>query len=509
MEVIEASSGARGGEGPSPPPSSRQSTAAHGASLRALRGRVCPRCRDVLDESAPRSGRKAGAIERCPADGLAYVPAQSLADADGDPFLGATIADRYVVVGKLGSGSMGTVYRARHEPMARDVALKILRLDRALDVHSKARFTREARAMSLLASPYTVAVFDFGEVPPNGEDLVDEGSLYLAMELLEGESLGARLKRLGRVPREEAIRVARHALTSLAEAHEKGIIHRDLKPDNFFLAKVDGASKEICKVLDFGIAKIMGEPEGIDAAETQAGTVFGTPRYMSPEQAQGKTPDARGDLYSLGVVLYHMLAGKPPFTDGDAVVVMAHHIKSTPKPLAEVAPDARIEPALDAIVMRALAKDPADRWPSAKAFLDALAALDDKTMTSVPPPKMPHAVEGAFVSSPSLIEPKPPSKRRLGATITTGAAALAALIAIVTLRPPRDPVPLARASVALVAAARRLAVLKAEAALRDAANAPAPASAEPSPSASPPPFAAPPPTAPRQPPKRSVYKRFE
>ncbi|KYF54781.1 protein kinase, partial [Sorangium cellulosum] len=316
---------------------------------------------------------------------------EALAEADGDPFLGITIADRFVIVGKLGAGSMGTVYRARQEAMGRDVAIKILRSDRAFDAQAKARFTREARAMSLLRSPHTVTVFDFGEVVDDSADpsfgrgrstgqsspdgvAWSSGSLYLAMELLEGESLGQRLKRLRRLRVGDAVRIARHALLSLAEAHDKGIIHRDLKPDNLFLARPPaGEHEEICKVLDFGIAKVVtGAERPVDALETQAGTVFGTPRYMSPEQAQGRALDARSDLYSLGVLLYQMLVGRPPFIDDDAVVVMARHIKTAPVPAVEAAPEAGIPPSLSELLQRALAKRPEDRPRSAQAFIAEL-----------------------------------------------------------------------------------------------------------------------------------------
>ena len=328
---------------------------------------------------------------RCPQDGHALVTSNELADADGDPFLGTTVAGRFVIVGKLGAGSMGTVYRARQEAMGRSVAIKILRSDRAFDAQAKARFTREARAMSLLTSPHTVTVFDFGEIPTRESSLEvgSGGSLYLAMEMLEGESLGNRLKRLRRLRVDEALRVAQHTLMSLAEAHDKGVIHRDLKPDNLFLVKpYGGAVEEVCKVLDFGIAKVVSDTTGgVDALETQAGTVFGTPRYMSPEQAQAKPLDARSDLYSLGVILYQMLVGRAPFVDDDAVVVMARHIKSVAVPPCEAAPEAGIPQAISDVVMRVLAKDPSDRPANAKAFIAEL----DYASRLPPPPARPAA----------------------------------------------------------------------------------------------------------------------
>ncbi len=375
---------------------------------------------------------------------------------------------------------MGTVYRARQEVMGRDVAIKILRSDRAFDGMAKARFAREAHAMSLLSSPHTVTVFDFGEIPDPTPDEFGprDASLYLAMELLEGESLGARLNRRGRLPVEEAARVTREALLSLAEAHEKGIIHRDLKPDNLFLARIghdDGPPRadrgsapppppaEIVKVLDFGIAKVRVEPS-VDALETQAGTVFGTPRYMSPEQAQGKDLDARSDLYTLGVLLYQMLVGKPPFVDDDAVVVMARHIKSTAVPPADAAPDAPIGAALSALVMRTLSKDPGDRPPTAPAFMAEL----DRAMRARGADRRARPAVGASgeVSAmvhdglyPSVDTSRSPARMPLGrATVMVGTSAAvvlsAGLYALGALRPAR--IPLARAEIGHVDAARRI-----------------------------------------------------
>jgi serine/threonine-protein kinase len=283
--------------------------------------------------------------------------------------VGRVLGGRFTILARIGAGSMGTVYRARQAPFGRDVAIKILRSDRAIDEVSRNRFSREARANSLLTSPNTVTVYDFGQS--------DSGDFFLAMELLEGESLGQRIRRVGRMSADCAIDVGQQALHSLAEAHAKGIIHRDLKPDNLFFARVrtNETYEEIVKVLDFGIAKMLHADgqSAISAVETQAGTVFGTPRYMSPEQAQGRPLDARSDLYSLGVILYHALAGRPPFTDDDAIVVMARHIKTAPRPLSEVAPDAHVPAELESLVMRVLSKSPDRRPQSAEVMMGELA----------------------------------------------------------------------------------------------------------------------------------------
>ncbi len=305
---------------------------------------------------------------------MMVVP-DDLANADGDPFMGRIVGGRFAILARLGAGSTGTVYRARQLAVGREVAIKIVRADQLVDAQAKGRFRQEARATSLLRSPHTVTMYDFGEI--NVEEDLDEdvdGSLYLAMELLDGESLGDRLKRMGPMPFDEAVTVVRHTLLSLMEAHEKGIIHRDLKPDNLLLVRGPLGGAEVCKVLDFGIAKLLIQEGGVDALETQAGTVFGTPRYMSPEQAQGKALDARSDLYALGVILYHMLVGRPPYMDNDAVVVMAHHIKTPPPRPCDALPERPLPRDLEKLLMQILEKNPDKRPQNASAFL---AALDD------------------------------------------------------------------------------------------------------------------------------------
>ncbi len=392
------------------------------SALRDLEGVVCPTCR--LTEARPPPGR----LMRCPAHPeRVMVPTRALADADGDPFIGMMIGGRFAVLELLGAGSMGTVYRARQEAMGRDVALKIVRSDRLVDAQAKGRFQQEAKATSLLTSPHTVTVFDFGEVHIEGDDphYID-GSLFLAMELLEGEALGSRIKRLKRIAPRDAVKIVRHALASLSEAHDKGIIHRDLKPDNLLLVRTVAGDDEICKVLDFGIAKLLTHEGGIDALETQAGTVFGTPRYMSPEQAQGKSLDARSDLYSLGVILYHMLLGRPPYTDSDAVVVMAHHIKTIPKRPNQVDPDLGLPDDLEALLMRALAKDPAERPQSAADFIAALDELGPLE-TGVASAEL-----TAVVGSPAPVSAAPERQRTLR-IVGAAAAALIGLVAAIAV----------------------------------------------------------------------------
>jgi serine/threonine-protein kinase len=246
----------------------------------------------------------------------------------------------------------------------RMVAIKILhpKLVNRKDLVS--RFSREAKALGHLSHPNTVKVFDDG--------VLEDGSLFIVMEYLEGRNLNQVVRTGGPIPLERALPILIQVCGALNEAHSRGIVHRDLKPENIFLS-TQGGIKDFPKVLDFGLAKVTDQemrPGSI--VLTQEGMVFGTPEFMSPEQAQGKTLDARSDLYSLAIILYQMLVGRPPFEDEDAVLVMARHIKSAPPTFQEISPHIRVSPALEQVVQRALSKNPDERPSSAEQFIQLL-----------------------------------------------------------------------------------------------------------------------------------------
>jgi serine/threonine-protein kinase len=388
--------------------------------------RTCPSCGEVFPINTPGT---------CPKDGAQLLLSSDYAASRSDALLGTTLAERYEIIGRVGTGGMGTVYRARQVGLARDVALKVLRPEGSADRETVARFEREAKAMSLLLHANTVRVFEFGEDP--------SGYLYLSMELLEGESLTACLDREGALDVRKAIEITQQILRSLAEAHGKGLIHRDLKPDNIMLARIAGQAQPVTKVLDFGIAKVFkDDAPQLDQLETQAGTVFGTPRYMSPEQAQGKPLDQRSDLYAVGVLLYQMLVGRPPFVDMEAVVVMSKHIRETPKPLRDAAPQRPIPPSLERVVLRALAKSASARPANAEEFDQALTAC----LAEVERERA-LAANGQRSADVVFIAGRPVSKRTAkvgaGALLASMLAASIAIVAGSSSREADNRVPLA------------------------------------------------------------------
>jgi eukaryotic-like serine/threonine-protein kinase len=280
-----------------------------------------------------------------------------------DPRVGAVVAERYRLLGKLGEGGMGAVYRAEHVLMKKVVALKLLHADLGNVDDAARRFEREAQSASRLNHPHIIDVTDFGRAA--------SGELFLVMEHVDGLSLAEVLEREGRMPVRRAATIARQILQGLEHAHAAGVVHRDLKPANIMLTRRDPSEGEQVKILDFGIAKMSQIEEGA-AKLTQGAMVFGTPSYMSPEQATAQEADERADIYSCGVMLYEMLTGRKPFISDDLVKIMAMQVTSAPPSFSAAAPDAELPAALEAVVMRALEKDRARRFPTAAAFREAL-----------------------------------------------------------------------------------------------------------------------------------------
>jgi eukaryotic-like serine/threonine-protein kinase len=283
----------------------------------------------------------------------------------------------YEVVSKIGQGGMGVVYLARHLFIDRSAALKVLhphlqpRVDN--DPNLVGRFMNEARAANAIRHPNIIEVVDTGFLPRSGAP-------YLLMEYLEGESLGARLRNMRRLPLEMALQIAGQTASALSAAHDQGIVHRDLKPENIFLLPRPG-NVDLVKVLDFGIAKLRLDLAG-QAVQTQPGTLVGTPRYMSPEQCRGTGEvDHRSDIYALGIILYEMLCGVPPFQGEGVGQLLAVHMTEPPPPLRVHASD--IPRYIEEACLRALAKRPEDRFQSMREFR---AALGSAALVPITPP---------------------------------------------------------------------------------------------------------------------------
>jgi eukaryotic-like serine/threonine-protein kinase len=262
-----------------------------------------------------------------------------------DPLIGTTIAGRYLIEEAIGEGGMATVYAARHRLVDRPCAVKVMNPALAKNEVIRERFRREAKAAQKLAHPNIIEIFDQGETP--------EGSLYLVMEILEGQTVADLLERQGSVPLDRTLSIAIQIARALARAHDLEVIHRDLKPENIFLA--EGAdSFDRVKLLDFGIARSMQ-----DTRLTGAGEVFGTPQYMAPERITSIDAGPGADLYALGVILYEMLCGALPFDAPDVTTYFIKHLKEMPPPPRKRDPS--IPEQVDRLIMELLAKDPKDR----------------------------------------------------------------------------------------------------------------------------------------------------
>jgi serine/threonine protein kinase len=297
---------------------------------------------------------------------------------DLDISIGDVLDGRYRIDAILGSGGMGRVYRGEHTGIGRAVAIKVLHADLNRNREAAQRFQREAIASGRLDHPNIVGVSDFG--------VLEDGACYLVMEVLEGESLGARLEREKRIVWFEALAIMRGVLAGLRHAHDRGVVHRDIKPDNVFLARKEG--ELVVKILDFGIAKLYaGSPD--DPASTRAGLTVGTPAYLSPEQAVGGAITPASDIYSTTVLLFEMIAGRAPFEDKDPLAMLGAHVSRLPPRLLDVAPDLVVPPVLEDVLQHGLVKAAAERIPSAADYLTLLDGILSGTLmaaSAAPPP---------------------------------------------------------------------------------------------------------------------------
>ena len=298
-----------------------------------------------------------------------------------DPLIGKQVDNgEYIVVDRIGSGGMGSVYKAEQPSMNRMVAIKVLHSRFATRDDLVARFRREARAMSQLSHPNTARVYKYGAL--------DDGAVYFVMDYLEGKNLAAWVRENGPMQADRAVHLMVQVCGALEEAHRAGIVHRDLKPENVFLT-IQGGTTDFPKVLDFGLAKMSEKQMGRGSMMfTQQGMVFGTPEFMSPEQAQGEQIDNRSDIYSLALILYELITGKLPFDAKTPLDMMKAHVRDAPIPLSSRVPGKTFWPELEAVIDKALKKSPNERFASAAEFGDALLACLPKMQSpaSVPPP---------------------------------------------------------------------------------------------------------------------------
>jgi serine/threonine-protein kinase len=305
--------------------------------------------------------------------------------------IGSLLDGRYRIDAVLGTGGMGRVYRAEHTKIGKPVAIKVLHADLHRNREASQRFQREAIASGRLDHPNIVGVSDFG--------VLDGGTCYLVMEVLEGESLGDRLARERRIHWVEAIEILRGVLHGLRHAHERGVVHRDIKPDNVYLARKDG--DPVIKILDFGIAKLYAGSSD-DPASTRAGLTVGTPAYLSPEQACGGEITPRSDLYSASIVLYEMLAGRAPFEDRDPLAMLGAHVSRRPPAFSVIAAGVDIPARLEEIIQHGLRKSPGERIGTAA---DYLALLDAFSPPLAPMPRAATPLELEVASARIKIPP--------------------------------------------------------------------------------------------------------
>jgi len=285
---------------------------------------------------------------------------------------GQTLADKYMVVKRIGSGAMGNIYKAAHIDLGKTMVIKVLHEHLVSDDTQVKRFKREAKAASMLNHPNIVQVYDFGHTP--------DGLAYIVMEFIEGEDLRQILFTEGSLSEKRTIDISIQMFSALAEAHSAGIIHRDIKPENIMVSMAI-IGEEVAKVLDFGIAKLQDMADGGSIAfKTATGTVFGTPEYMSPEQITGKKLDLRTDLYSCGITMFEMLTGKLPFEGSSLLEIASQQIHKPIPSIRKLRPE--ISEDLEKLIIKLLAKKPDDRVSSAVDAYEMLLEIRKKQRIS-------------------------------------------------------------------------------------------------------------------------------
>ena len=335
--------------------------------------RFCGVCGKPASPSQPAPARAASQPAAPRPPGQAIPGLRAPVKPPGDPYVGQTLNNRFRVEAKLGEGGFGAVYRGVQMATGRKVAIKLLHPEMTRDENLVARFKREGQVLCNLRDAHTITTYDFDQTP--------EGTLYIAMELLEGRSLHQVFHDEAPIDWRRTLTILSMMCSSLAEAHAQGIVHRDLKPENIFLEKRPN-NPEFVKILDFGIAKVMRGEGSMDPKAPQltaTGQTLGTLEYMSPEQLMGKQLDGRSDVYALGVLAYELMTGRLPFPDakGPAGLITAQ-LKQTPKPPSQVHPQAQIPSGVDRVILKCLEKDKNNRFADvsalARAIQDCLAA---------------------------------------------------------------------------------------------------------------------------------------
>jgi serine/threonine-protein kinase len=354
----------------------------------------------------------------CPNDGTRLAGTAEMTPVpDDDPLVGTVLTDRYRVIRRVGEGGMGVVYEAEHVLIDKRVALKVLRDDYTKRPEVSARFRQEARSASRIGHENIVDVTDFGTTP--------QGGVFFVMEYLQGEDLADVLRRERLVTVERGIPIMIQVCRALAAAHAKGIIHRDLKPENIYLIEKNGRP-DFVKILDFGIAKIseVDDGTGVEGRRlTKTGMIFGTPEYMSPEQAAGKPLDHRVDIYATGIILYEIFSGRVPFMGDTFMGVLTQHLFEAPPPMRTLNPNLKIPSSLEVVIFKALSKDAAKRHQSMQELLDdiegAMKAPDAVPLvTQATPPTAPGvAVLPVPVRVDTLPDLETPRRSRLPAIL--------------------------------------------------------------------------------------------